>query len=204
LLSPRVTRVPAAHAATRPRVTATTDGEQAALASMHRFIMYPDEFDVAGIIQSSSRFHHAGDASAVPPINQVTWLGSDWIYAIIRNYAKAYPKLVANDPAYPTPASLNSVVKVGNIDDQGEYAKNSEGSDWIKKILLDDDPRPVYISIWGGTNTVAAALRSIRDQYYGTPQWDAVYKKVSNKAWLLIDLDQDTTYKQYIATTWPD
>src|SRR5262245_57304024 len=187
-----------------PRVIATTDGEQDDLASMHRFIMYTDEFDVAGIVQSSSRFHHSGDASAVPPINQVTWLGSDWIYAIIRNYAKAYPKLVANDPRYPTPESLNSVVKVGNITDVNEQDKNTEGSEWIKKILLDNDPRPVYISIWGGTNTAAAALRSIRDEYYGTPQWDAIYKKVSNKTWLLIDLDQDTNYKQYIATTWPD
>src|SRR5690349_14030917 len=44
--------------APRPRVIATTDGEQDDLASMHRFILYADELDVAGIIQSSSRFHH--------------------------------------------------------------------------------------------------------------------------------------------------
>src|SRR4051794_12262938 len=122
---------------TRPRVIATTDGEQDDLASMHRFMMYTDEFDVAGIVQSSSRFHHSGDPSAVPPINQVTWLGSDWIYAIIRNYAKAYPKLKANDPKYPTPDQLASLVKVGDISDQGEFAKNTEGSEWIKRILLD-------------------------------------------------------------------
>src|SRR5215510_9363652 len=109
-----------------PRVIATTDGEQDDLASMHRFIMYTDEFDVAGIVQSTSRFHHAGDASAVPPISSTTWLGSDWIYAIIRNYAKAYPKLKANDPMYPTPDQLASVVKVGNITDTGEMAKDTE------------------------------------------------------------------------------
>src|SRR5689334_25354465 len=86
--------------ASLPRVIATTDGEQDDLASMHRFIMYTDEFDVAGIVQSTSRFHHAGDASAVPPISSQSWLGSDWIHAMIRNYATAYPKLVANDPAY--------------------------------------------------------------------------------------------------------
>src|SRR5262245_55483064 len=109
--------VSAAHAQSRsslPRVIATTDGEQDDLASMHRFIMYTDEFDVAGIVQSTSRFHHAGDASAVPPISSQSWLGSDWIHAMIRNYATAYPKLVANDPAYPTPESLDSVVKAVN------------------------------------------------------------------------------------------
>src|SRR5690349_15513186 len=37
--------------APRPRVIATTDGEQDDLASMHRFILYADELDVAGIVQ---------------------------------------------------------------------------------------------------------------------------------------------------------
>jgi Protein of unknown function (DUF1593) len=188
----------------RPRVIATTDGEQDDLASMHRFILYTNDLDVAGIVQTSSRFHHAGDASAVPPISSVTWLGSDWIHAIIRNYAAAYDMLKANDPRYPSPDYLHSVVKVGNISDVGEFAANTEGSDWIKTILLDNDPRPVYISVWGGTNVVAAALRSIRDQYFGTPQWEAIRRKVSEKAWVIIDLDQDAAYRQYIATTWPD
>lgn len=166
-------------ASSKPRVIATTDGEADDLASMHRFIFYVNDLDVAGIVQTSSRFHHAGDASEVPPIPSVTWLGSDWIHAIIRNYAIAYPMLKANDPDYPAPEYLHSIVKVGNISDVGEFAKNTEGSDWIKNILLDNDPRPVYISVWGGTNVVAAALRSIRDQYFGTPQWAAVSKKVS-------------------------
>src|SRR6185437_14511143 len=112
--------------------------------------------------------------------------------------------LKANDPRYPTPDFLHSIVKVGNISDVGEFATNTEGSDWIKAILLDNDPRPVYISVWGGTNVVAAALRSIRDRYFGTPQWDAIRRKVSEKAWVIIDLDQDTTYRQYLATAWPD
>jgi hypothetical protein len=48
-----------------------------ALAAGREVLPYTDEFDVAGIIQSSSRFHHAGDVTAVPPIHQVTWLGSN-------------------------------------------------------------------------------------------------------------------------------
>lgn len=188
----------------RPRVIATTDGERDDLASMHRFILYTNDLDVIGIVQSSSQFHHSGDKDAIPPISSTTWLGSDWIHAIIRNYAEAYPMLVQNDPRYPTPEYLHSVVKVGNITDVGEFAKNTEGSEWIKQILLDDNPAPVYISIWGGTNTVAATLRSIRDQYYGTPEWDAIYQKVCAKAWIIVDLDQDTTIKQYILPTWPD
>ena len=199
----RVTR-PLASTSMRPRVIAVTDGEQDDLASMHRFVLYANDLDVLGIVQTSSVFHWAGDASTSPPTPQNTWLGSDWIHAIIRSYARAYPNLKDNDPRYPTPAYLQSVVKVGNITNIGEFAKDTEGSNWIRRILLEPDETPVYISIWGGTNTVAAALRSIHDQYVDSPRWPYIYRHVAAKTWLLIDLDQDQTYKEYIAKVWPD
>ena len=42
--------------------------------------------------------------------------------------------------------------------------KDTAGSDLIKDVLLDNDPSPVYLQIWGGTNTVARTLKSIEDQ----------------------------------------
>ena len=155
--------------ASKPRVIVTTDGEQDDLASMHRFILYVNDLDVAGIVQTSSRFHHAGDASAVPPIPSVTWLGSDWIHAIIRNYEVAYPMLKANDPQYPSPEYSTASLRSATSPTLGSLRRTQTVQEWIKGILLDNDPRPVYISVWGGTNVVAAALRSIRDQYFGTP-----------------------------------
>ena len=47
----------AAQARVRPRVIVTTDGEIDDRCSMVRFLMYANEWDVEGLIYSSSRFH---------------------------------------------------------------------------------------------------------------------------------------------------
>ena len=94
-------------------------------------------------------------------------------------------------------------MRVGNIEFEGEMEKDTAGSDLIKQVLLDDDPSPVYLQIWGGTNTVARALKSIEDQYKGTPAWDAIYDKVSKKAVIYTVLDQDITYNAYVRPNWP-
>ena len=41
--------------------------------------------------------------------------------------------------------------------------KDSEGSDWIIKELEDNDERPLWISVWGGANTLAQALYKIKN-----------------------------------------
>jgi hypothetical protein len=37
--------------------------------------------------------------------------------------------------------------------------RDTEGSDFMKKILLNNKPGTVCIQIWGGTNTLARALK---------------------------------------------
>jgi hypothetical protein len=41
--------------------------------------------------------------------------------------------------------------------------KDSEGSDWIIKVLEEKDERPLWISVWGGVNTLAQALYKIKN-----------------------------------------
>jgi hypothetical protein len=41
--------------------------------------------------------------------------------------------------------------------------KDSEGSDWIIKVLEEKDERPLWISVWGGANTLAQALYKIKN-----------------------------------------
>ena len=41
--------------------------------------------------------------------------------------------------------------------------KNSEGSDWIIKVLEEKEDRPLWISVWGGVNTLAQALNKIKN-----------------------------------------
>jgi len=123
---------------------------------------------------------------------------------LITRYAQVYDSLRLHDPDYPSPDHLLELIRVGNIEFEGEMEKDTEGSEFIRKVLLDENPAPVYLQTWGGTNTVARALKSIEDTYKNTAQWQNVYAKVSAKAIIYAILDQDATYRDYVAPTWPD
>jgi hypothetical protein len=55
--------------------------------------------------------------------------------------------------------------------------RNTEGEQLIIKILTDDDPREVHISCWGGSNTVASALWTIK--YSGKYSEDQIRKALA-------------------------
>lgn len=201
----------------KARTIVTTDGEVDDMDSFIRMLLYANEFDIEGLIYSSSMWHYAGDSNGTLFISEMPmtarmygartdlrWPGTNWMEELIDRYASVYPNLTKHDKTYPQPEYLKSIIRVGNIDFEGEMSKDTEGSDFIKSILLDDKPGPVYLQAWGGTNTIARALKSIEDQYKDSPEWDEIYKKVSEKATLYLILDQDATYKKYIAINWPD
>jgi hypothetical protein len=70
------------------------------------------------------------------------------------------------EAGYPTAEALSSLVTRG-IPKYGmegvSKGMDSEGSDWIIKVLEEDDERPLWISTWGGVNTVAQALYKIEE-----------------------------------------
>lgn len=201
----------------KPRTIVTTDGEVDDVDSFIRFLFYTNEFDVEGLIYSSSQWHYKGDGQGTTFTSEMSstaerygertelrWPGTTWMQDLIGKYGEVYENLKQHADGYPSPTALMDLIKVGNIDFEGEMAKDTEGSDWIKKVLLDDDDRQVYIQIWGGTNTAARALKSIEEEFKGEENWDEVYQKVSNKAVLYTVLDQDATYEKYIAPNWPE
>lgn len=201
----------------KPRTIVTTDGEVDDMDSFIRLLLFTNDLNVEGLIYTSSQWHYAGDGkgtlftSEIPVTanhygkrTDLRWVGTQWMQDLIDKYATVYGNLVKHDKAYPSPAYLKSIVKVGNIDFEGEMDKDTEGSDFIKNILLDSKPGPVYVQLWGGTNTLARALKSIEDKYKGTDAWNDVYKKVSKKTVIYAILDQDATYKKYVAPIWPD
>ncbi len=201
----------------KPRVIVTSDGEVDDVDSFIRFLLYANEFDVEGLVYSSSMWHYAGDGQGTPFTSEMPWTqrlygertdlrwpGTTWMEELIGRYAEVYDNLLLHDPGYPSPDMLLSQIRVGNIEFEGEMAKDTEGSELIKRVLLDEDPTPVHLQAWGGTNTIARALKSIEDTYRGTPEWDEVYAAVSAKAVIYIILDQDVTYRRYIEPTWPD
>jgi hypothetical protein len=80
------------------------------------------------------------------------------IKKIIRAYGEVQPNLNKHEAGFPDAEALLRVVKQG-LPKYGMLGvgdgKDSEGSDWIIKILEEDDERPLWISVWGGVNTLA-------------------------------------------------
>jgi hypothetical protein len=201
----------------KPRTIVTTDGEVDDMDTFIRLLLYTNEFDIEGIIYTSSQWHYAGDGKGTKCISEMPmtkrmygertdlrWTGTEWIQKLIDKYAVSYPNLQKHDPGYPSPEYLKSIIRVGNIDFEGEMSKDTEGSDFIKKILLDNEPGPVYVQLWGGTNTLARALKSIEEEYKNSDSWQELYKKISEKAVIYAVLDQDATYTKYVAPNWPN
>lgn len=202
---------------TKPRTIVTTDGEIDDVDSFIRMLLYSNEFDIEGLVYSSSMWHYKGDGKGTKMVSEMDmtkkiygektdlrWPGTHWMQDLIDAYEKVYPNLSTHAKGFPKPATLRSLIKVGNIDFEGEMNQDTEGSDFIKATLLDENLSPLYLQVWGGTNTIARALKSIEDQYKNTPKWATIYKKVCQKAIIYAILDQDATYKKYVAVNWPD
>lgn len=173
--------------------------------SFMRLMLYSNEMDIAGLILSSSTYHYAGgtmkDGTVVKPYR---WTGTKWASEVLDNYAKVYPNLRANAKGYPEPDYLKSILKIGNIKNVGDMEESTDGSNFLKDILLDNDNRTLYIQTWGGTNTTARALYDIEQQYKDKANWKEIYNKVCDKAVIYIILNQDDTFSKYIAKNWPD
>ncbi|KAJ5833879.1 hypothetical protein N7474_002190 [Penicillium riverlandense] len=182
------------------RTVVTTDMEQDDLASLIRFLLYTNEVDTEGIIYTSSRYHWAGNGNGT----ELRWTGTRTIQDIVlKAYAQVHPNLCRHDPFYPTAEELLPIVKIGNIDFEGEMDHDTEGSDLIRSLLLDEDPRPLYLQAWGGTNTIARALKSIEERYSGSQQWARTKDTISRKAVIMASGFQDDTYTDYVALQWP-
>lgn len=210
-----------ASALQKPRVVVTADPELDDANSLIRYLLYSTDFRTEGLIYASSGFHWKGDGTgkklSVPnreysrwglnlcPCASWRWAPDEhFIDSAVATYAQVYPNLRVHNPNYPTPANLQATIRWGNVEFDGDISQDTPGSDLIKALLLDDEPGPVYLLAWGGQSTIARALKSIQLQYAQTPEWPAMYRKVSRKAILSPSGDQDDTYATYIHPNWPD
>ncbi|GAA4055670.1 DUF1593 domain-containing protein [Actinomadura miaoliensis] len=205
----------------KPRVILMHDPELDDQNTLIRYLLYSNEFDTEGLVYASSGVHWAGDGKGtkwfVPgreytrfglnlcPCTSWRWKpGERFIHEAVDIYEKVYPNLRVHAQGYPLPQELRSRILHGNIEFDGDVSKDSPGSDLIRRALLDDRPGPVYLLTGAGQSTIARALKSIKDEYAGTPQWPAIYQKVSRKGIIQSFGDQDDTYAKYIKPNWPD
>jgi len=171
----------------KPRVVVLTDAEIDDQCSMIRFMLYANDFDVEGIITTSSQYHSHGHR----------WAGDDWLDPYLDAYAEVYPNLVKHSKDYPTPEYMRAHSFLGNVETEGEMDSITPGSQQIVKLLLDQsDNRPIWIQAWGGTNTLARALKTIEKQH---PEQMA---EVAQKLRFFFIWEQDSTYQAYIRPHW--
>jgi len=221
-----------------PRYIATTDNEIDDMSTFNRLLLYTDQIDVVGLIYSAAEWHWAGDGENVftrdffnsrnlrtsaqgsRPGYSFRWLGTTAMQAQVEAYRQVYDNM-SNFGDFACPDYLRDLIFVGNIVVEGDMYGPTPGSDLIKYTLIcDEDDSPVWLSAWGGTNTVAMGLKSIADEFgsatgdsvldpllpgdEGYDEWIELRERVIDKARIYIILDQDRSYPLYIATYWPE
>lgn len=120
--------------------------------SFVRLLLYANQIDIKGLIATTSVWKR-------------TSVAPESILKVIQAYGKVQPNLLKHEAGFPEAEALLKLVKSGlpkyGMLGVGE-GKDSEGSDWIIKILEENDDRPLWISVWGGSNTLAQSLYKIK------------------------------------------
>src|SRR4030042_1469114 len=120
--------------------------------SLVRLLLYSNVLDIKGIIATTS-------------VHMKKEVHPESVLKVIMAYGKVRENLLKHESGFPEADSLRQLVKQG-LPEYGMggvgTGKDSQGSDWIIKILEENDPRPLWICIWGGPNTLAQSLYKIR------------------------------------------
>ena len=143
-------------ASDRQRVLVLTDisNEPDDEESMVRFLVYANEYEVEGLVATTS-----------------TWLRNQTREDLIRRQVDAYGQvrgnLLQHAPAFPTKEALLAVTCTGQTS-YGMAAvgegKTTAGSRQVLAAADRDDARPLWVSVWGGANTLAQALWDARKE----------------------------------------
>ena len=143
-----------AFAADRPRVLVLTDieNEPDDAMSMVRFLVYANQFEVEGLVATTS-------------IHQRERVAPQRIRQIVSAYAKVRDNLELHEPGFPSAEFLLARVSEGlpifGINGVGED-KDSPGSELLIRAVDRDDPRPLWVPVWGGPSVLAQALWKVR------------------------------------------
>jgi len=137
----------------KPRVVIVSDigNEPDDQMSFVRFLLYSNEFDVEAMIATTSTW-------------QKTKTHVETMHELIAAYGQVRANLLLHAKGWPEASELDARVFTG----QTAYGmsvvgpgKRSDGSGAIVKAVERDDPRPLWICIWGGANTLAQALEDL-------------------------------------------
>ncbi|MEZ5072983.1 MAG: DUF1593 domain-containing protein [Bacteroidales bacterium] len=186
------------------RILITTDLEVDDMNGIILSLMYADHYDLAGIVWTSGMYHFSGDhglhtlgeitpnyrcnaqhcehrVETAADLTEYRPVDPTWLDRILDCYETDYAWMSKNNPNFPSPEYIRSITKVGNIEFEGDYRFETEGSNFIVDCIMDEDMRPLNIQHWGGINTTVRALYTIYEKYHNTPEWEQVHAKVVSK-----------------------
>lgn len=154
LACPIAAQAPLAAPAERQRMIVLSDIEADPddSQSFVRLLLYANEIDLEGLVATTS-------------IHMKTTLHPESIRRIVQAYAKVQPNLLKHEAGFPAPDRLLGLIREG----QPGYGmaivgtgRDTAGSRLIIEALERRDPRPLWVTVWGGANTLAQALYTIR------------------------------------------
>ncbi len=135
-------------ASEKPRVIVSTDvggDDPDDHQSMVHYLIYADRFDTEGLISSPPKAGRVRD-----------------LFDCIDAYEKDYPNLRSHSAEYPVPDHLRELVHQGATESQTKQLPDtpSEGAKCIIAQAKMDDPRPLYVLVWGAITDVAQAIHA--------------------------------------------
>ncbi len=171
-------------------LTDISDEEPDDQQSLVRLLLYACDIEIEGLVACSSQWkaiHHSP-------------LRPEYIHQVLDAYAQVEDALRLHRPEYPSASSLRQKVAVGNGNDMLSVgdAFQTEGSELLRQRILAEDPRPLWVGIWGGASTLAQALWTLRKQL---PREEL--RPLLHKLWVY-DIQGQDDAGAWIATQFPE
>jgi hypothetical protein len=120
--------------------------------SLVRLLLYSNEIDIEALVATTSTW-------------QKEKVSPEIIRKVIEAYGKVQPNLMLHAKGWPSQAELEARISSG----QTGYGMAATGEDKLSdgaKALIAaadrDDSRPLWVSVWGGANTLAQALMHVK------------------------------------------
>ncbi len=139
----------------KERVVVLTDigNEPDDQMSLVRLLLYANEIDIEALVATTSTW-------------QRTTVSPDIIGKVVSAYGAVQPNLLLHAKGWPTQAELDARTYSG----QSGYGmaatgpdKLSDGARALIAVADKGDMRPLWVSVWGGANTLAQALIHVRE-----------------------------------------
>jgi hypothetical protein len=121
--------------------------------SLVRLLLYSNQIDLEGLVATTS-------------VHQRDAIHPESIRRIVEAYGQVRSNLLLHEGGFPAADRLQALVcegqPVAGLEGIG-HGRDTSGSRRIIEAVEAADPRPVWVAVWGGVNTLAQALQTIRE-----------------------------------------